>query len=217
MAKNVEIINEADEIRDELEELKKILDQSRVKRKKLNKALKSPYFSRYVEGKLMKLEEIMQESNKSDGDSDRPSFSFKIIELKKKNKQLREIYKQTKLNLNQTKESIEFKDNENRFLDEELGLNKQENNKLNEDLKNLKLKINRSKSRASNKKMIKKNRIFAIAPAKTAFEKEYSLIGSPIFNQSFQLFSQDTKRNPSLELTHSRIGARGVKLRRIID
>ena len=128
-----------------------------------------------------------------------------------------EIYKETKLNLYQTKDSIDKKSYENRSLDKELDFNKQEYTRLNEDLESLKLKINRSKSRASNKKMIKKNRIFAIAPAKTAFEKEYSLIGSPVFNQSFQLFSQDTKRNPSLELTHSRIGTRGVKLRRIID
>ena len=210
---NVEIINEADEIRDELEELKKLLDQSRVKTKKLNKALKNPYFNTKVEQKLMKFEELIQDSNKSDGDPDRPTFSSQILELKKKNKQLREIYKEIKLNLNQTSELIEIKTIDNLYLKEELGFNKIEHSRLSEDLQNLKQKVNRSKSRALNKKMMKKNRIFALAPAKTSFEKEYSSINSPLFNQSFQIFTQDTKRNPSLELTNPRIGARCVKLR----
>ena len=213
LVNNVDIINEADEIRDELEELKKVLDQSRIKRKKLNKALKNPYFNQQVEQKLMKLEELIQETNKSDGDPDKPSFPSQIRELKNKNKLLGEIYKEIKLNLIKTSKFIEIKTNSNLSLKEDLGYNKIEHKRLSEDLQDLKQKVNRSKSRAVNKKMMIKNRIFAIAPAKTSFEKEYSSINSPLFNQSFQLFSQDTKRNPSLELTNPRIGARGLRPR----
>jgi predicted nuclease with TOPRIM domain len=163
----------------------------------------------------MKFEELTQAASRSDGDCDKPNYFLKIREMKKKNKELREQFKSAKLSLYQSSEIFETASSYNHFMKEELSFTKLENSRLSENLQDLKIKANKSKSRASSKKLLKKNRIFAIAPAKTAFEKEYSLICSPVFNHSYQIFSQDTKRNPSLEITQGHIVTRGVKLRKL--
>jgi len=212
---SVDVINEADEIQDELEELRIRLDQSELQYKKLKKVKKSSYMSTRIERQLMAYHEKLKYSEPS-SHGERPNYFNKILEVKHKNKDLRKKYKAIKLELNQAMFKLESKNNETLNMKEDLGYNKLENARLSADLESLHIKANRYKSRASSKKLLKKSKIFSIAPSFSTLDKDSSLFASPLFNQSYQLFNSESKKRPVLELTQNKVN-RGVRLMRIVN
>lgn len=212
---SVDVINEADEIRDELEELRIQLDLSELQYKKMKKVKKSPYMAMKVEKQLMAFHEKLKYAEPSYQD-EKPNYFNKILEVKHKNKDLRKKYKAIKLDFNQTLNKLETQINENLNLKEDLGYNKLENARLTADLESLQVKANRYKSRENSKKLLKKSKIFAIAPSFSALDKDSSLFTSPLFNQSYQIFSSESKKKPVLELTQNKL-SRGVRLMKIVN
>lgn len=213
--KNVDTINEADEIRDELEELRIQLDQSEIRCKELKKVKKPPHMLKQIENQLMSFHEKLKLIDNGQHPS-KPNYFDKFLELKSKNKHLREKFKAAKLDFNKTYDILESQNTEKINLKEELGYTKIENARLISDLESLQQKANRYKSRETSKKLLKKSKIFAIAPSLKTFDKDSSLYCSPLFNQSYQLFTSESKKNPILELTQHKAN-RGVRLMRLVN
>jgi hypothetical protein len=199
-----DIIKEEDEIRDELmtevEELKKIVDQSRIKYKKLKTMQRiDPYSKSIIEKMLMKLSDIETE-NKTTIRSPKKILNFKekFEIVKTKNKKLREKYKNLKSEL------IEL----NKFLDinvigiKDLNQDFSELQIVNEALRSELEKVVKSNKNKTSKKSYSVNRKnkSSLNLQLSKFTSKQSFAISPSYNASFQSLSQAEKRKQSSEV-----------------
>ena len=210
--KSSDIIQEADEIHDELlnevEELKRIADEGKIRREEVQKKqILGPYKQPQIERRLMRLSELLREKRvegKERGESSGQSHKNLFRDLMVHSKNLRSKYRSLKLEYLEAEKIAEDKYAKIINLNNELSVLQIENESLRSEIFEVTERLQKKPLKKS-RSVCKKNShsgsgLFRATPSMQMITKKYSIGCSPIYNTSFQSLTQFTKRKPSITL-----------------
>ena len=208
---NTDVIQEEDEIRDELltevEELKRIADESRIKYKTLQTMhQKDPYRTPDIEKLLMKLEDFEKQAKKMKNceKNEKKKFEELFFELRARNKTLRDKFKITKIEFLDVQRSLVSTGYERNALNEEFSELEIENESLRSainDKISTKVKNKYKKSVSVSKKISQSTKnVFRPITLSKMLNKD-SIGCSPLYNSSFQSLTHMNKKNPSFDIS----------------
>ena len=219
--KSSDVIQEVDEIRDEMlsevEELKKIADESKIRCELVQKKqILRPYMQPEIEKRLMRLSEILRENKvkekekeKENGENIIQSNKNLFRDLKVHSKNLRSKYRSLKLEYMEIEKIAEEKYARIIKLNNDLSVVQLENESLRSEISEITERFEQRPMKKS-KSVCKKNShsgsgLFKPTPSMQTMTKKHSIGCSPIYNSSFQSLTQFTKRNPSINITRTTV------------